>query len=97
MNADEIATAGAALPTARQAIADARQALVAALREIPGYHTVAENLWTTGLIAMALQREHLSSDSASIASARRALQAAIATEREIIAILNSAKPAPVSA
>jgi hypothetical protein len=97
VNADEIATAEAALPAARQAIADARQALVAALRAIPGYGTVAENLWTTGLIAMALQREHLSSDSASIASARRALQAAILAEREIIAVLNSAKPASVSA
>jgi|AmaraimetFIIA100_FD_contig_81_562405_length_752_multi_9_in_0_out_0_2 hypothetical protein len=50
----------AALPAARQAIADARQALVAALRAVPGYHAVAANLWDGALIGMAVMREHLS-------------------------------------
>jgi hypothetical protein len=50
----------AALPAARQAIADARQALVAALRAVPGYRAVAANLWDGALIGMAVMREHLS-------------------------------------
>jgi hypothetical protein len=97
LNVDEIAAAEAALPAARRAVAESRQALVAALRAVPGNHNLTASTWDGALIGMAVMREHLSGSSTEIANARRALQAAILAEKEIVASINRAKQAQVSA